>query len=139
MKIKLLLFAIFFNGLIFSCSSKYERETILFKQYLAENFNLRINSNQEIFFIIPGTRCGGCSDFLQQKISRLSFNAKLITTTKPQILFPSNIDVFIDKKRNIDRIDLGVSNTFVIVCKKGKIEQITEISPENFQTIIKNF
>jgi hypothetical protein len=139
MKIKLILFAIFSNVLIFSCSSKYERETIIFKQYLTENFNLKLNSNQEVFFIIPGIRCGGCSDFLQQKISKLSFNAKLITTTKPQVSFPANIDVFIDKKRNIDRIDLGVSNTFIIVCENGKIEQITEISPENFQMIIKQF
>jgi len=136
MKIKQLSFIfLIFSILLISCVDEYNKKTNLFKTYLLNNFNEQILNKKQIYFVIPAIGCKGCVDFLLNELKSSDLKANLIITYDCQDYLPTNINVLIDTKKEIDRINLGISNTYVIITEKQQIINILEITPENFTDI----
>lgn len=133
--LKLNFIFLIFSILLISCVNKYDKKTKLFNTYLIDNFNDQILNEKQIYFVIPAINCEGCVDFLLNELKTSDLKANLIITYDYQDYLPPNINVLIDTKKNIDRINLGISNTYIIITKEKQIKNILQITPENFTDI----
>lgn len=121
---------------LFSCKAeKYDQATRSFQNYLENKFNTEIGEERHFYFIVPRLSCAGCRknvyDF-REEISKMK-NATLIMSGRAlqaDLMLEKTIglpNMKVDSLDRISRVNLGVSNTMIIVTEKGKIKDLMEI------------
>jgi hypothetical protein len=130
--------------LFFSCNTyeKIDPQSSIFKSYLDSEFKMDIANKKLTFFIVPSTGCLGCNksaiDYFNKK--RNDPNNYLIVTTKALKSLDASLlkgNILIDKRNWIERLDIDVRNTSLLVWNDNKIQRIDALNPENIKVAAK--
>lgn len=121
--------------------SKYNNETKIFKIYLNSTFKLPVQKSKTYYFILPQSSCIGCYKEIIDYISSTRFSKNQIAIIsgldkKENLTIITKNKIYFDEKGIIDRLNLNVQNTTIIITAKEKIIDIIPITPENFEAEI---
>lgn len=120
-----------------SCNNKekYIIETSTFNNYLKNTFNTTIGDTQMKYVVFPAFACEACSNNLFNFLSQKKYKSTNIIATDSFYFEKLNLNVnnvFIDNNKKIDKLNLGVKNTGVIITKNKKIINIIEFNINDF-------
>lgn len=126
-----------------SCNKKippFEKQTIIFKEYLQSTFKIHLSKETLHFFVIPSSSCTGCISGLMSSINSKSIsNSYIIVSLNQQIKLKDlnlNGRVLIDKENKIDNLNLMSLNTSLITWSENRIVKIEALTPENVGKVI---
>jgi len=128
--------------LIFISCSENKRVEKNFKNYVLNQFNLTIEGENTIFFIVPSYSCPGCELKLRKIFHGFcpsDAQLYIISTNDSKDRIPVNhcsINL-IDKSNLIDRLDIGTRASTIAYFKKGKLIEILEFTDPNMMKIEK--
>lgn len=142
-----LLFAVFFC--VASCKTDiYEEETKSLSEYLKANFNKKIGNKSHYYIISNSFVCKGCIASSLSTLDSLLFVKKKSITLIGSIEFSvmdkleKKISVCRDKNKQIDYLNLGLSNLSIFCTKEQKVIDIKRYKLQDrikFENDIKKF
>jgi hypothetical protein len=128
--------------LLLSCKNE-SKETIIFKKYLETTHHLEIPENSNIYIVFPKLACKGCVQDLIGNIADNLDKNKTYTfiVSNTSIYFPANLSSIgkwhFDKKGDIDKINLGLSNLTIIKTNKGQVVSVIPIDIGEYDKLTK--
>lgn len=122
---------------IYVSCNYYSKETRIFNNYLNDNFQSIKFKDTSIVILIPTQKCYSCF------IATNSIVTKMLKCTNCYIICPNaecletvkNINLLIDNSGNVDRLNLGVNSTTIILYKLNKIVYIKGINMSNYMKL----
>jgi len=126
--------------LLISCNnnSKYSKKTDYFSNYLKKTFDKEIPDTKTFFFILPNS-CPGCVKSIQESLERFATNENIIAITSYAGATPKNFPserYWRDTGRALDKLNLGLGGTGLIITEKKEITGIIALSPENLDSVL---
>src|SRR5690606_13089794 len=117
-------------------TSKYEKETKIFKDYLQHRFNTFVPKESHNYLLSSDEGCKGCNSFVIRHLD--SFNIQTIITSTRGLKEFENVlmmDEFelkkmirVDSTGSFDRLNLGVRGVAIITTQNHKITKIKSIN-----------
>lgn len=128
--------------IILSCKSEstYDilKETKLFSDFLAENFNITLSNNKHYYILVSSFGCFGCKEKnireLDSFITKEEKNNFTIISNDNTINYGKliyNTNFYKDSKNSLDKLKINVANVTLIEVKYKKVTLIKTLNPED--------
>jgi hypothetical protein len=142
--------AVFFLCLMFGCAQQQKdaegppSPTSIFSTYLSAQFNTKIIEELHYYVLIPRHGCTGCMQRSLLTIQAIVNNGHeaaftyIVSNEKQQIrsiFMQEHQQILIDTTGQLDQLNLGIAHVTVVATEKGRIQEITAISPEQLQVL----
>jgi hypothetical protein len=131
----------------FSCSDKYESETLVFNKYLVDTFGVEIPDSKHTYLVESTFQCIGCVvktyyamlDHVNQDTPN-SFTIITFDSNQVPNELKNRITVLEDKTAKYESLEITFANITIVQTKTNRIKSINSIQlPEIDSTIQKLF
>lgn len=129
-----------FSILLFFCNCKLQDDdTIKFKNYLQNSFNLDMNNNVSEYILVSGNSCKSCADYVFNNATNNPSSNKIYIFPKKYQHYKTGIveNVLIDTNNKINKLKFHQGSICKIYLKNRKIDSIVIFDLNNIESIIK--
>lgn len=134
MKQKLFLICLSFS---LSFCNNHQNRSERINNYLNDLFNYTLSNHREVLFLIPSNHCSGCGQYLLQYLKSTKNRCLLVSADESFETSNKNVTFFCDKNKEVERLNIGISNTCVVIFENKKIIYTQELKPgENIDSLL---
>jgi len=117
---------------LYSCKSHINKKrTEVFTKYLLQTFQLSLQNEKSIYFVITSQGCPVCKKSLLNHLQNQTINLKLLVVQDWEVTFPWCIEILFDEKGIINRLNMRLAGTYVLFIKNKEIVDTFSVTLES--------
>jgi len=117
-----------FTLVLFSCSEKADRNTLMFSNYLLKEFKTRIPDSLHYYILLPKIACKGCSVSTlneMDKLVRPETQRYFTFISTNEHVIPEDLKIArffqFDAHGRLDDLDIGIANVTIIKTQASRV------------------